>query len=85
MMTIDAICSQCSKDMTVEPQGDFVRLTCACGNHKLVNIKVLKGKDTQEIPVITRSMTEEDIHEARKRMLTEDTRDGFSGEKTLGL
>ena len=68
-MTVDAVCSQCKKDMMVEPQGDFIRLSCVCGNHKLVNTRLVKtGKDTQPVPVITPSMTEEEIHEARKRI-----------------
>ena len=47
-MTIDAVCSQCKKDMTVEPQGDFIRLACVCGNHKLVNTRLVKtGKSFQ--------------------------------------
>ena len=84
MSTVDAVCSQCEKDMIVEPQGDFIRLSCACGNHKMVNISLLKsGKDTQPVPVITKEMTEEEIHSARQRMATEDSRDGFSGDRTI--
>lgn len=83
MADIDAVCS-CGEDMTIEPQGEFVRLSCTCGQYKLVNIARLKGgKDTQPLPVITKEMTEEDIHRARERIRTEDTRDGFSGESSL--
>lgn len=83
MASIDAVCS-CGKDMTVEPQGEFIRLSCACGQHKLVNVEKLKGgKDTQPLPVITKTMTESDIDRARERIRTEDTRDGFSKEPTV--
>jgi len=81
--TIDAVCS-CGNDMTVEPQGEFIRLSCSCGQHKLVNVEKLKGgKDTQPLPVITKTMTEDDIDRARERIRTEDTRDGFSKEPSL--
>jgi len=50
----------------------------------MVNLSLLKsGKDTQPVPVITKEMTEEEIHSARQRMATEDSRDGFSGDKTI--
>lgn len=79
MADIDAVC-QCGLDMTVEPQGEFIRLACACGAHKLVNVTKLKGgKDTQPVPVITKGMSMNDIHAARER-LTAETRDG--DEKT---
>lgn len=76
-MDVNAVC-HCGRDMTMEPQGEFLRLSCECGSHKLVNIALAKGgKDTQPVPVITKTMTEEDIHRARERLQSEDTRDGF--------
>ena len=77
MTDIDAVC-HCGEDMSIESQGEFIRLCCRCGAHKLVNISKMKGpKDTQPVPVVTKGMSMEDIHAARERLVTEDTRDGF--------
>ena len=79
MINIDSVCSYCKNDMQVEVQGELVRLSCACGKHKMVNLSLLKaGKDTQPVPKVTKEMTEEDIHKARIRMVTEETGTNFA-------
>lgn len=67
MVDVNAICN-CGKDMMVEPSGDFIRLVCSCGQHKMFRIKKLGPKDTQPVPVIARSMTEAEISEARRKL-----------------
>ena len=64
-MDVNAVC-RCGRDMSMEPQGEFLSLSCVCGAHKLVNIGVAKGKDTQPVPVITKSMTEEDTNSRQR-------------------
>lgn len=80
MINVSAICP-CGKDMMVEPCGEFLRLICTCGYHKTA--RKPGPKDTQPVPVVSKSMTEAQIHEARERLANEDSRDGFSGERTI--
>lgn len=80
MVDVNAICP-CGRDMMVEPIGDFIRLVCSCGHHKMFRMKKLGPKDTQPVPVISRSMSEAEISEARCRLTNEDSRDGFSWPK----
>lgn len=67
--------------MAIEAQGSFIRLLCICGKHKQINLsKVKKGSDTQPVPVIAKSMSEEDIARARERLVEEAP----TKEPTLG-